>query len=972
MWKNRSFRGGIAGWILMLAMTACLAGEKGTAPVRVEFMLSGDGLPPETKSVLTPSVENRITSCLLAIYKGEQLERTCRFSGNESLSLSFSDDVPRKVYAFVNMDIRVASLPKREAAMDTVTWRLTSYSALEQHGLPMAGSKKFRPSDGNCQIVVERLMSRLFFQLENEYKTFFGAADRLEPYDGDPSYLLEDLTYSLKNINGALRPFGTSAAGPGDLLRDREFQLTKDGTAVLYVPENCQGDLPAETELTDSGRERMSYATYVETTFRQDPGIYGVGGGLTYRFFLGDGRRENYTVGRNLDYAVRFGPVYGTVMDCYEAGTWNWNVESSDWRDSRYLRLDRNVYRVRRNGTIEMTVEYGFEDRSRPENGDNGNLSTLSCDWRAYVKEAGRPDADLVHYTAFPDFRLAGYDAARGRILLQLQASVPAGKRYEFIVRTADRRHEARAFLQVLSETTIVPVWKKRPGYIAQKASFDLDAAGTRMVVTAVEVREGSERIAWSIKDGICEVSLLRAGPVRLEAYSGDAYMADVAFEIKAPLLYAMKDRIDLRLDASVAGLQNRYFYKMRPEDGGIVLANVSEPPSLQLNMFAPDLYEALLAPVLAVGSGPLAPYLAASGTTGYVANYAPEGMASHYGKSYPGTFVLKADNCPDVEPLPLSAMLEDPFPGFTSGTELGVIRNYAVIGSAPRIPVAAGHSVSYAGKSIEYTEGPVLNLSVNRSNVSFRNTGNISYELNAAGKLVLGPAPDPGAAEPTAGRLMLTAVIRNARTGRTTETPVGRLDCYLFTQIGAILKNTSREEGQKATFRKADIVPELWGGDEVPAFRSLREVLTSCSVIQNSFGKTSFIAAFSPDGTIGWLRRKEQDAVTQADITDNSLKSRWKETREKGYKYKLGMITYSIRLNTKSTIVREYERTALLQDRSTPTYMTCDLTDVRELVKSAYGYHYAYGTDRDASGLSYYVCTDDTDFFIRADEWEK
>ena len=91
-----------------------------------------------------------------------------------------------------------------------------------------------------------------------------------------------------------------------------------------------------------------------------------------------------------------------------------------------------------------------------------------------------------------------------------------------------------------------------------------------------------------------------------------------------------------------------------------------------------------------------------------------------------------------------------------------------------------------------------------------------------------------------------------------------------------------------------------------------------------------------------------------------------------KGYKYKLGMITYSIRLNTKSTIVREYEQTALLQDRSTPTYMTCDLTDVRELVKSAYGYHYAYGTERDASGLSYYVCTDDTDFFIRADEWEK
>ena len=977
MRKNLSFR--IVGWILLLALTACLAEEKGMEqPLRVTFAFSGDGLPPDTRSVLSPSVENRITSVLLAVYREGRLDRVRSFGGTDALSLSFPDAAARTVYAFVNMPgLQETSFPLRESGIGAVVWRLTSYAAMERNGLPMSGSARFAPSDGRCTVEVRRLVSRLSFRLGEEYKTFFAAADRLQPYSQDPSRLLGNLTYSLKNINGTLRPFGVSAAGPDDLLSDREFQLTADGTAVLYVPENAQGDLPAAalpagktfSELRDLlGRERMPCASYVETAFRQDPGIYGVGGSLTYRFFLGDGRPENFTVGRNRNYPVRFGPVYGTVMDCYDAGAWNWKVESPDWRDSRYLRLDRDAYRVRRTGTLELGVAYGYEDRDRPENGDTGDLSAVSCDWRAYVKEAGRPDADLVHCAACPAFRKVSYDAARGLLSLQMTASVPAGKRYEFVLRTADRRHEARASLLVLSEETVEPEWTFRPGYIAQKPAFHLVRSGTRMDVTSVRVLEGGDRISCAIQDGRCVVSLLRAGPVRLEAFSGDTHMVDIAFDVKTPLLGAVKETLLLRLDASEPELQNQYFYRMRPDDGGHMLVPVHSDVPTGSYMFAPDLYETLLKPVLSVGSGPLTPYVAVAGTFGYVASYAPEGMAAHFGKKYAGAFVLQAAGCADVEPLPLPALLEHPFPGFSAGTDLGAVRNCAVLGICPPGVTADARSVVFTGKRVGFAGGPVLKPAVNRSSVSFRSTGGIGYELDAAGRLVLYPVSASG---PAVGRLTLAAVIRNVRTGRETDVPVGRLDCYLFTQVGAVLKNTRLSSQQGATFREADIVTDLWGGDKIPAFQSLRRVLQSAAVVQTAFAQHNF-QPYVADGTDSWIRFREQDASTQAAFTNRPLMSRWTEAQGSGSKYKLGARTYSVRLNARLTAAQEYTRTALLQNRSTPTYMTCDLTGVRDLVPSDLGYHYAYGTERDAAGRSYYVCAGGTEvsFFIRAEEW--
>ena len=314
MMRNILFRSArVAETILLLLMTAAACTrvdipEKETAteegPRQVRFSVSGDDFL-HSRSVLSPSVENRITSVSLLFYRNGKLETTTSFP-EASGEVIFMDNVERTVYALVNMDPPgEMAVPNLEENLEKLTWRLTSYGDMERNGLPMAGAATFRPSDKTCTITVRRLVSRFDFSLSEEYMSFFRASERLADEYWDPSFLFKDMTYTLKNINGALRPFGESVAGPGDLLDDSEFDLTPDGNAVLYVPENLQGDLldirdPSKKTLEALqdryGAGQVPGASYVEVSFLHDPSVYGVGGDLTYRFFLGENNTNNFII----------------------------------------------------------------------------------------------------------------------------------------------------------------------------------------------------------------------------------------------------------------------------------------------------------------------------------------------------------------------------------------------------------------------------------------------------------------------------------------------------------------------------------------------------------------------------------------------------------------------------------------------------------------------------------------------------
>lgn len=958
--------------LLLLAVTGCLRTEM-DGPVReVVFSVAGDGFP-DSRSVLTPSVENRVTSVLLLFYKGGLLEKVASFSGSPGLAVTFPDDEPRNVHALVNMaSVREEDIPLQESGLDRLSWRLTSYADLERDGLPMAESAGFRPSDGTCLIRVRRLLSRFAFSLTEEYRSFFDVAERVSAHYPDPSYLFKDMTYSLKNINGTLRPFGVSAAGPEDVLEDREFELTTDGTAVLYVPENMQGDLLASPDpadktmdaLRDKYGEDIPCATFVEVTLRQDPSIFGVGGGLTYRFFLGNDNSGNFSVERNLHYNVLFGPEYDTVMGCFDTDSWTWKVESDDWRDSRFLYMDGKAYSVLRGGSLVIPVNYGYDGKSHPENGDSGDLASVDCDWRAYVKPAGQSDAALVHYSAYGGFGLAMYNRKDGKLTFQMSNAVPAGTRLELVLRTRDGRHEDRALLTVLPDGDVSAVWNYLPEYVAQRPVLSLNRTGTALSIASVRATEGGDRVSWSVADGKCTLSLLKAGPVSLEVTASDGSVADVTFAVKAPLLKADRTSLSLRLDGSSAQALT-LSYTARAEDGSFAFTVAANDDAAGSRSFAPSLYAALLAPSLSVGSGALAPWLAVSGMTGYLASYDPAGMSSYFGVSYPGSFVAQARACEDVVPLPVSATLQDPFPGFSADGDLGDIYNYSVIGFYSRsVPSAAPYVVFTGQKTVEYTGGPTLRPTVDKGSLSFRSTEDFSYGLSAADKLELTPVSNPGHA---VGKLPLVAQVRNVRSGGTTEVALGWLDCYLFTQLGGVLKGDTSTH-----YARFSVSADLCGSGEVAAFADLRKTVVSQAVVLPDFNTGGFHLRMLVGGRNVWTMISEESLEgtyqIRFDDYDSYMMSTWTEKKVPDSGYKLGETVYDMEINTDMMTIRDYDHDAVMVYRTTSPRLKCDLSSVSGLRESELGYHYAYDAERDAAGRPYHVFSPLVPYFMEMD----
>ena len=468
MKKILSFGVRTAGRVLLLLsmMAACVKTPCGDCDREVAFSVTGAGVGSAqddlaARSVLSASAEDRISSVFLLFYKDGKLEKTASFTG-ASGRVAFSDDGERTVYALVNMSsIGEKDVPPLESGLADLVWRIPSYASMEQDGLPMAESMTFRPSGQRCEIKVRRLVSRFSFSLTDSYRSFFDESEWASEYDSDPSFLLKDMTYTLKNINGALRPFGTSVAEtPSDLLSDREFELTADGTAVLYVPENLLGDLldiddPAEKTMDALqkryGQDKLPCATYVEVTLLLDPSVLGIGGNLTYRFFLGENNTTNFSVGRNMHYKVYFGPEYDTVKGCLDTGSWTWKIESDNWRDSRYLYLDREIYTVSRGGRVVIVVVYGYENTHHPERGDTGDLSSPGCDWRAYVKHVGQEDGALKHCSIHESIRSVESDLVAGTLTFEMENTNISGSEYEIVVRTRDGKLTSHALLHVVS-----------------------------------------------------------------------------------------------------------------------------------------------------------------------------------------------------------------------------------------------------------------------------------------------------------------------------------------------------------------------------------------------------------------------------------------------------------------------------------------------------------------------------------------
>ena len=254
-----------------------------------------------TRSLLTaPDIETKKTSVTLAAYAGGALANCQHYTtALDAMALELDPGQTYTLCALVNMGDMTASLPRLESDLESLTYRIPSYTegaeSLAARGLPMAGTLDY-PGHGTV-IPVERLLAKVTAHLSCEWED---AAIR---------------SVRVCNLNRVLRPFGEAA-------RDEDWDQqefddgtgTASGTFVFYVPENRQGTIGGiqtsrekSPDANDEVRARSNRLTYLETTVEGTGTILGT---IVYRSYLGRNAVTDFDILRNAryDWTLRFLP----------------------------------------------------------------------------------------------------------------------------------------------------------------------------------------------------------------------------------------------------------------------------------------------------------------------------------------------------------------------------------------------------------------------------------------------------------------------------------------------------------------------------------------------------------------------------------------------------------------------------------------------------------------------------------------
>ena len=254
-----------------------------------------------TRSVLTaPDIETKKTSITLAAYAGGTLADCQHYTtALDAMVLELDPGQTYTLYALVNMGDMTASIPRSESDLESLTYRIPSYTegseSLAGRGLPMAGTLEY-PGHGTV-IPVERLLAKVTAHVSCEWED---AAIR---------------SVRVCNLTRTLRPFGEAVMDEDwDQQEFDDGTGTASGTFVFYVPENRQGTIGGiqtsrekSPDANDEVRARSDRLTYLETTVEGTGTILGT---IVYRSYLGRNAVTDFDILRNAryDWTLRFLP----------------------------------------------------------------------------------------------------------------------------------------------------------------------------------------------------------------------------------------------------------------------------------------------------------------------------------------------------------------------------------------------------------------------------------------------------------------------------------------------------------------------------------------------------------------------------------------------------------------------------------------------------------------------------------------
>lgn len=289
-----------APYILLMAAYAALASATSgctdhnmeNVAVTFSYDLTYPG-GPSTKSVLTaPDIENLLTCISIFVYEGDALVCSSYHEGDFSdMTFDLKTGRTYDVYALANMGDMADAMPSDISSMpvENVSWTIPSYSSVNENGIPMSGHiHDFTAGEDEAEIQFRRLFAKVYTSISCDYE---GASVS---------------SVKVMNLNGTLRPFGTSAAVSSSSIMSES--ASGDGTYIFFVPENMQGQIGSATEshqknpdLDPDINALKEVLTYLETVVTMDIGS-GYKGTVTYRSYLGCDGTRNFDIKGNCIY----------------------------------------------------------------------------------------------------------------------------------------------------------------------------------------------------------------------------------------------------------------------------------------------------------------------------------------------------------------------------------------------------------------------------------------------------------------------------------------------------------------------------------------------------------------------------------------------------------------------------------------------------------------------------------------------
>lgn len=657
--------------LMALVSASCVMTEYGKGICRTDadgettqaefmMMIKGEKEIAVTRSILSEgTIETKVTEITLASFdENGRLTDSRYYSGNMSpMELSISSKGLSNVYAVVNMGDVTHKIPDAESEMASLDYRLESYEAVEQRGIPMSGVLEGVSPDNSLRIVpVDRLFAKfcvrvLHSGLQNSSSGALFA------------YNMKNVSMFIRQANSSLSPFaeqGSRALSPSDMMdmsdhcldmnsrTDYKGSLSQsqlgpgpgyfqDTTFVFYVPENIQGRLlsgnsdPFRKEssaISDvNGKDMSGLCTYLEFNAKRENTAQGYHGSVMYRYYLGEDEVSDFSITGNYRYDI--------VLDFTEEGFYvdSWKVtRGEDWQDTRVLEFLDSPYVIYNGGSCDVDVRY---HRSAGASGSQN----LPDEWTYVFDEERMRASGLVYEFMRPDTDVKDF-----RFSFSASENAEIGASFPLKIMTKDGYLVEETTISIADIGDMVPVWDFYPEYVSQYGTVTFaDVAVDRLPLTVEVSDEDVVRIEPAGDDCFRIVALSPGETEAVFRNSDGSQTVRLQMNVKAPYMTLPDYDVSLSLDGTVRGVP--YWYV---DDSGRQLQHVDD-----------EVFMEFLLPRLS-DEGYFGIASERSSAEVYVACLEYDSDSIRTGVSY--ELELEAAGCPEVRHATMNVIVPDPF----------------------------------------------------------------------------------------------------------------------------------------------------------------------------------------------------------------------------------------------------------------------------------------------------------------------